>query len=51
LSHSFDLRVDLCKRRIIQPIEFVDLEMVCVERYLAMAIDAGAGLGYNLETC
>jgi hypothetical protein len=47
----FYLRVNELKRRIVRAVELVDLEVVCVERYLMMAVDVGAGLGYNLVTC
>lgn len=47
-SHSFDLGEDESKGRVTWPIELVDLEMVCVEGYLGMAVDTCAGLGYNL---
>lgn len=50
-SHSFYLRVNELERRIVRPVKLVNLEVVCVERYLMMAVDAGAGLGYNLATC
>jgi len=49
-SHSLYLGVDELERRVIRPIELVDLKMVYVERYLAMAMDASARLGYNLES-
>lgn len=49
-SHSYDFRRDELERGVTQPIEFVDFEMVCGQAYLGMTINAGVGLGYNLES-
>ena len=49
-NHSYDFRRDELERRVTQPIEFVDFEMVCGQAYPSMTIDAGVGLGYNLES-
>lgn len=49
-GHPLNLRVDELKRGIVRAVEFVNLKMVCVQRYLGVAIDAGASLGYNLAS-
>jgi len=49
-GHPLNLRVDELKRGIVWAVEFVNLEMVCVQRYLKVAIDAGASLGYDLAS-
>lgn len=49
-GHAFDLGVDELERGIIRSIKLIELEMVCTERDLVVAVNAGAGLWYNLAT-